>query len=281
MNEINNKPKVSVVMTSYNRAPLLPRAIESVLGQSFKDFEFIIVDDASMDDSRGVIESYKSVDSRVRVIFNQENKGQSYSRNIGLMAAKGYYITGLDDDDWFNPSRIETFINVFDEKRYSFLCDNILIHEKGKYRRAYKNGPLIIRKDMILKKNHVGNQIFTLTERLRTIGGMDETLGRQEDYDTWTRMIIKYGPALRLDEGSYCMDMLHGGPRVTTTTRDRAAISFHRYYIKYRDEMSVRTRIYHRIRLHYLGIDTDDFSPLDILIMPNWSRKQKRNVAGS
>lgn len=75
MNEINNKPKVSVVMTSYNRAPLLPRAIESVLGQSFKDFEFIIVDDASMDDSRGVIESYKSVDSRVRVIFNQENKG--------------------------------------------------------------------------------------------------------------------------------------------------------------------------------------------------------------
>lgn len=281
MNELNDKPKVSVVMTSYNRASLLPRAIESVLGQSFNNFEFIIVDDASIDDSRGVIESYRRVDSRIKPIINQKNRGQSYSRNIGLMAAKGHYITGLDDDDWFNQYRIERFINVFDENRYSFLCDNILIYEDDKYRRAYKNGPLIIRKDMILKKNHVGNQIFTLTERLRSIGGMDETLGRQEDYDTWTRMIIKYGPALRLDEGSYCMDMRHGGPRVTTETRDKAADSFHRYYIKYRDEMSLRTRIYHRIRLHYLGIDTDDFTPLDILIMPNWSRKQKRSVADS
>lgn len=101
------RPMVSVVMSTYNRADLLPRAVDSVLNQTFKDFEFIIVLDGSTDDSLEILKSYAQIDKRIRVLENDGNKGLIYSLNRGLDAARGKYIARMDDDDISLPRRFE------------------------------------------------------------------------------------------------------------------------------------------------------------------------------
>lgn len=99
------KPVISVVMATYNRADLLPRAVNSVLNQSFKDFEFIIVIDGSTDETANILKSYASKDKRIRVLENDKNRGLIYSLNRALDAARGKYIARMDDDDISLPER--------------------------------------------------------------------------------------------------------------------------------------------------------------------------------
>ena len=92
-------PRVSVVMATYNRAHLLPRAIESVLRQTFSDFEFIIIDDGSTDETADIVRYFQNRDRRIVFLQNKKNKGLVASLNRGLAAARGRYIARIDDDD--------------------------------------------------------------------------------------------------------------------------------------------------------------------------------------
>ena len=111
-----SKPKISVVMSTYNRANLLPAAIDSILGQTFKDFEFIIINDGSSDDTADVLKKYADQDSRIRILTNPQNKGLVYSLNRGLDAAHGEFIARMDDDDVSLSTRFE--------KQYDFMKVN-------------------------------------------------------------------------------------------------------------------------------------------------------------
>jgi len=93
-------PEISVIMPVYNTASYLAQSIESVLNQTYSDFELIIVDDGSTDDSLKIINSYAAKDKRIKVI-TQENQGQSVARNRALKEAKGKYITFIDSDDFY------------------------------------------------------------------------------------------------------------------------------------------------------------------------------------
>lgn len=108
-------PKISVVMSTYNRAHLLPHAVESILNQSFKDFEFIIIDDGSTDNTAQILSAYKYLDKRVKVLTNEKNRGLVYSLNRGLKAAKGKYIARMDDDDISMPWRFEYQVAFMDK----------------------------------------------------------------------------------------------------------------------------------------------------------------------
>ena len=92
-----DNPRVSVVVTTYNRAALLPRAVRSVLAQTYEDYELIIVDDCSTDDTPEVIRTFE--DSRIRAVRHADNMGQSAAVNTGIRLARGEYIAFLDDDD--------------------------------------------------------------------------------------------------------------------------------------------------------------------------------------
>ncbi len=94
-----HKPVISVVMSTFNRDHALPIAIESILNQTFKDFEFIIIDDGSTDSTWKVIQSYARKDKRIVPLKNEKNKGLIYSLNRGLDQARGKYIARMDDDD--------------------------------------------------------------------------------------------------------------------------------------------------------------------------------------
>lgn len=97
---------ISVIMLTYNRETLVPRAIESVLAQTFKDFEFIIVDNGSVDRSGAIAEEYAAKDGRIRVI-RRERGNIGSGRNCGLDAARGEYLAFIDDDDWCEKDFLE------------------------------------------------------------------------------------------------------------------------------------------------------------------------------
>jgi len=106
-------PKVSVIIPTYNRAHLVGRAIRSVLNQTYQDFEIIVVDDHSTDNTEEVVKSFN--DPRIRYIRHEKNRGGSAARNTGIRAARGEYIAFLDDDDYWLPTKVEKQISLFEQ----------------------------------------------------------------------------------------------------------------------------------------------------------------------
>ena len=104
--------KVSVIIPTYNRAKLIKRSIQSVLNQTYQDFEIIVVDDGSADDTKSVVESFNN--PKIRYIRHDINKGQSAARNTGIKNAKGKYIAFQDSDDEWLPEKLEKQMSCFE-----------------------------------------------------------------------------------------------------------------------------------------------------------------------
>ena len=105
-----DKVKISVIVPVYNVEKYLSKCLESVLNQTFKDFELIIVNDGSTDNSQGIIDKYSSIDSRV-ISLLKKNGGQGSARNYGLQYANGEFITFIDSDDWVELTMFEEMYN--------------------------------------------------------------------------------------------------------------------------------------------------------------------------
>jgi len=103
-------PMVSVIIPTYNRAHVLARSIQSVLNQTFQDFELIIVDDGSTDDTESLVNRFSS--KKIKYVRHQKNQGGSPARNTGIRLAKGDYIAFLDDDDEWMPEKLERQMEV-------------------------------------------------------------------------------------------------------------------------------------------------------------------------
>ena len=112
---MSNNPKISVIMSSYNRKDYIKEAIESILNQTYKDFEFIIIDDCSKKETQDVIEQYAKNDERIIFLKNEHNMGPSNTRNRGFEIAKGEYIAIVDDDDICLPDKFEKQIEYLDK----------------------------------------------------------------------------------------------------------------------------------------------------------------------
>jgi glycosyltransferase involved in cell wall biosynthesis len=122
MNE--ESPMVSIIMATYNRAHTIERAIDSVLNQTYKNFELIIVDDGSTDNTTSILMKYD--DPRIRVFKHEQNKGELSAKNTGLKQIKGEWFTTFDSDDEMLPKAIETMINIplyFDQKITAVTCN--------------------------------------------------------------------------------------------------------------------------------------------------------------
>lgn len=103
----NPPPLISVVMAAYNTDKYIEEAIKSILNQTFKEFEFIIIDDASTDNTWKIISKFAKKDKRIRAFQNKNNLKVSYSLNRGIKEAKGKYIARIDADDWSYPYRLK------------------------------------------------------------------------------------------------------------------------------------------------------------------------------
>ena len=126
------KVALSVILTVYNSNPYLKDCINSILNQTFKDFEFIIVDDGSFDCAKEILEEFQKKDSRI-VLFKAPHKGAASSRNFGIKKAKGEYLLVLDSDDFFEKEMFSKMLKKAKEKDLDIVVSNSKkINEKTK-----------------------------------------------------------------------------------------------------------------------------------------------------
>ncbi|MBA5599880.1 glycosyltransferase [Pectobacterium aroidearum] len=204
-----NNEIVSIYIPTHNRKSLLERAILSASKQTYKNIEIIVCDDGSTDGTTDLVSAMMREDARIAYCRNDVPQGACSARNLGIFSAKGRFITGLDDDDEFTESRIENFLDQWNDS-ISFICSNFKDSYPDKLSTHYIQWrDKIFEPKTLLYSNIASNQIFTLTERLQGIGGFDVNVRRLQDWDTWLRIAFKFGPFLRLKDSTYIMHHEH------------------------------------------------------------------------
>jgi len=193
------KIEASVLLPVYNGEKFLSESIESILNQTFKNFELLIVDDGSTDKSWEIVKSYEKLDKRITAIRNKKNLRISAALNKGLRIAKGKYIIRMDADDWSYPNRFE--------KQYRFMEEHSEIGVSGGAIEVCNDEFKIInRRDYPLSDNKVRKIIFRYSpfahpatiwrkEAMKRAGGYNLNIPLSQDYDLYFRMgkISKFG----------------------------------------------------------------------------------------
>jgi glycosyltransferase involved in cell wall biosynthesis len=209
-----NDDLVSVYIPTRNRAELLERAVDSVLAQSHGAIEILVCDDASSDDTPALMERYTAAHKNVVHLRNETRLGACRSRNRAIDAAKGRFITGLDDDDEFLPDRIATFLDHFDPRWSCLSALSVSFLPSGAPHHVSQPTREVALDDM-LYFNRLGNQVFCRTERLRELGGFDSRYPAWQDYELWTRLVARCGPALRIGKHTQRVHQDHGYARIS------------------------------------------------------------------
>jgi len=184
-------PKVTVYITNYNYGPYLEQAIQSVLNQTFTDYELIIIDDGSTDNSKEIINNYKK-NKNVYAVF-QKNKGLNTSNNVALNLARGKYIVRLDADDYFAPQAVELMVAELERMPGHALVfpDYYNIDIDGNIIEEIKRHDFSNNVTLFDQPAH-GACTMIRTDILRSIGGYDEEFNCQDGYDIWLRLLQLY-----------------------------------------------------------------------------------------
>jgi glycosyltransferase involved in cell wall biosynthesis len=185
---LKHKPRVSVIIPAFNSAVYIHETIESVKRQTYKDYEIIVIDDGSTDDTRDIVKAYGDTVT----YYYQSNKGAGVPRNIGVRMSNGEYIAFLDHDDIWLPDKLNIQVSVMDaDPGLSFVCSETYVFTD-------KEGTIDLwRKPRWAEESFAhlleDNFISVLTVLMRRscfdeIGGFDERLHANQDYDLWLRM---------------------------------------------------------------------------------------------
>ena len=188
------QPKISVVMSVYNGILYLREAVESILNQTFTDFEFIIIEDGSTDSTWKILTEYADKDQRVRLVKNEENIGLTKSLNKGLALAQGGYVARQDADDMSLPERFEKQVVLLDKHPDVVLvsCNLELIDSEGriigKYQRACD--PDLVAWYLQFYNRLAGHsQVMFRRETVVNWGGYCQTHRYSQDYELWCRLV--------------------------------------------------------------------------------------------
>ena len=198
LSEAQSVPPVSVIIPTYNSASSLRAAIQSVLDQSYSEFEVLVIDDGSTDDTEGVVRSF---DNHVSY-FRQENRGAGAARNHGIARCHGKYVAFLDSDDLWLPTKLAEQIPILDRDAEIGLAytDWAVVPEQGEPEPSYLSS-------QPAASGYVFDQLvqcgFILTSGtvvrrscLDEIGNFDEDLSIAQDYDLWLRISYRWKVAL-------------------------------------------------------------------------------------
>lgn len=187
-NQYSRTPAVSVIMPTWNRAQIIGRAIESLLSQTASNWECIIIDDGSTDDTRQVIDRYLK-DERFRYLY-KEHENCARARNLGLRQAKGEIVTYLDTDNVWLPHYLSAVIDAFNQNpdiNAMYACQ--IVEERGDSSKYFFRGePFNYQK--LLDGNYIDLNVFAHRRKLvESLGPFDDQLARLSDWD----MILRYG----------------------------------------------------------------------------------------
>src|SRR3990167_4275908 len=186
-------PSITVFMAVYNGEKYIRSSVESVLQQSFADFEFLIINDKSTDQTLTILQEYREKDPRIVIHTNQNNIGQTKSLNTGLRLAKGEYVARIDADDFALPRWLETQVAAARKNPKSAVisAQALVIDENNSILRIARSPAAL--QDIILRSftfspiNHVGS--ILKKDTVIKNGGYDENYKTAADFDLWGKLI--------------------------------------------------------------------------------------------
>ena len=187
--------RVTVLMAVYNGLPYLPQAIESALNQTFTDFEFVIIDDASTDASVACIRRY--ADPRIRLWCNERNLGQSTSLNKGLALSQAPYIARIDQDDVCRPDRLRQQVDFLDRHQHVTVLGTWMHELDTQGRRIRLFGEVLHDYGTFVARLLLGgcpiyhSSSMFRREAVEQCGGYDERFRIGQDYDLWIRLAMR------------------------------------------------------------------------------------------
>lgn len=200
-NGVDIMPKVSIVLPAYNGSKYLNKAIDSIIHQTFDNWELILVNDCSMDNTLKIMETYAKLDSRIKVINNLANQKLPRSLNIGFEVATGEYLTWTSDDNIYHNLAIGAMVDFLDKnKEYAMVRTNMFfINEDGK---ITGKSECYTKRGMMIN-NYVGACFMYRNCVKRDIGGYDDNFFCVEDYEYWIRILENYGQIGNIDVPLY------------------------------------------------------------------------------
>ncbi len=265
-------PLISVYLPTKNRSKLLKRAIDSVLAQDYKNFELIIVDDGSTDNTHSLLIHYQQHSDNVFFYRNNKSQGVVAARNLAIEKSNGEFITGLDDDDYFCVNRLSSLMSAYDEK-YAFVCSSV-IWEYSNFKIISDKKRMVFSLQQQLSYNHATTQVLVKRERMLAIGGFDINLVARLDYDAWTRLMIHFGSALRINQPSYILSRENGVDRITDGSAN--ILGNHQFLKKHRSIMNKKNLLNHAFWDIYAQNKSLKFKELlPQLCAGNWVMKLK------
>ncbi len=184
-------PEISIVLPSYNGDKYIRDAVDSILKQTFGDWELIIVNDCSTDGTAAIAEEYAAMDPRIQVIHNTTNQKLPESLNIGFRQVKGKFLTWTSDDNAYLPEALETMYRwLLKEESVCMVCaDMALIDWAGQI--IQKADPY--NDSLFARRNSVGACFLYRAEVLREVGEYHSQMIYVEDYEYWLRIKMRYG----------------------------------------------------------------------------------------
>jgi glycosyltransferase involved in cell wall biosynthesis len=182
---IEAAPLISIILPVHNGSKYIIYALESLCAQTYVNFELIIIDDFSTDETPSIIAEYASRDNRIRVITNKENLKLPASLNVGMNSASGKWLTWTSDDNILEPDCIKSLVENAIAKNADFIFANYhVINETGSILRTNKTGP----SDLIYLENTIGACFLYRREIFDFVGPYAEDKFLYEDYDYWVRI---------------------------------------------------------------------------------------------
>lgn len=190
---------VSIITPSYNSAHYIQKTIDSVINQTYPNWELLVIDDCSSDNSVAIIENLSELDSRIKLVKLDKNSGAAVARNTGIEHAKGRFIAFLDSDDTWNPDKLEKQIEFMLTNDYAFTYTAYhKVNEKGKYLSQVKI-PLKTSYNDLLKTCVIG--CLTAMYDAKKLGKITFPLIRKrQDFALWLKILKKVPFAYGLDE---------------------------------------------------------------------------------
>ncbi len=260
-----NNPLISVYIPTYNRSELVKRAINSVLEQTVKDVEIIVVDDNSPDNTPEVMAEIMRTYPQVKYFRNSENHGACYNRNLAIKNATGQFVTGLDDDDYFLPHRLESFLHAWDNKGPNTIAlfDNVKV-KKSESETEELSNPKFVDFDMLCMRNDVGNQIFAERSLFSDSIKYDEKLKSWQDLELWMHLLAvnKNKCFQNIEKSTYIFDKSHPHERISSVNVDKHLNSFN--YIKAKHALKGKNE--YRLKCQAYGYNARSINPITLLV---------------
>jgi len=204
---------VSVIVPAFDRCTLIGQALDSILGQTYKHWEAVVVDDASTDGTAQIVEEYSRIEPRIRLVRHGQRKGAQAARNTGIRVARGIWIAFLDSDDWWLPASLEMRLQALAEKKVSVVHSECYVLRPGSQELQRFGVPPMqgqVYRELLRRPGPMFQGLLISRELLTRFGHLDERIVSHQEWDTAIRL-AKYSEFGFLPEPTFIYDCRHKG----------------------------------------------------------------------